>query len=61
MKTTENWEAVALKTVIDTLSGQTLDALSAQRQTEENNIGDTVCRKTEGKVLTIYFTDFVMQ
>jgi flagellar basal body-associated protein FliL len=61
VKTTENWEAVALKTTIDTLSGQTLDALSAQRQAEENSIGDAVCQKTEGKVLTIYFTDFVMQ
>jgi flagellar basal body-associated protein FliL len=61
VKTTENWEAVALKTVIDTLSGQTLDGLSAQRQAEENSIGDSVCRKTDGKVLTIYFTDFVMQ
>ena len=61
VKTTENWEAVALKTTIDTLSGQTLDALSAQRQAQENSIGDAVCRKTEGKVLTIYFTDFVMQ
>jgi flagellar FliL protein len=61
VKDTENWEAVALKTVIDTLSGQTLDALSAQRETDENNIGDAVCRKTDGKVLTIYFTDFVMQ
>ena len=47
--------------MIDALSGQTLEALSAHRQTEENSIGDTVCRKTEGKVLTIYFTDFVMQ
>jgi len=61
VKTTENWEAIALKTVIDTLSGQTLDTLSAQRQAEENNIGDAVCRKTDGKVPTIYFTDFVMQ
>jgi flagellar basal body-associated protein FliL len=61
VKTTENWEAVAAKTVIDALSGQTIEALSAHRQTEENQIGDTVCRKTEGKVLTIYFTDFVMQ
>jgi flagellar basal body-associated protein FliL len=61
VKTTENWEAIALKTVIDTLSGQTLDALSAQRQAEENSIGDAVCRKTDGKVPTIYFTDFVMQ
>ncbi len=61
VKTTENWEAVAAKTVIDALSGQTIDALSAHRQAEENTIGDTVCRKTEGKVLTIYFTDFVMQ
>jgi len=61
VKTTENWEAVAAKTVIDALSGQTVEALSARRQTEENQIGDSVCRKTEGKVLTIYFTDFVMQ
>ena len=61
VKTTENWEAVAAKTVIDALSGQSIEALSSHRQTEENNIGDTVCRKTEGKVLTIYFTDFVMQ
>jgi flagellar basal body-associated protein FliL len=61
VKTTENWEAVALKATIDTLSGQTIDALSAQRQAEENSIGDAVCLKTEGKVLTIYFTDFVMQ
>jgi len=61
VKTTENWEAVALKTTIDSLSGQTLDDLSAKRQAEEHAIGDAVCRKTEGKVLTIYFTDFVMQ
>ena len=61
VKTTENWEAVALKTAIDTLSGDTVENLSAQRQTEEHHIGDEVCRKTEGKVLTIYFTDFVMQ
>jgi flagellar basal body-associated protein FliL len=61
VKTTENWEAIALKTVIDSLSGQTLDDLAAQRQQDENRIGDAVCRKTDGKVLTIYFTDFVMQ
>ena len=61
VKNTENWEAVALKTVIDTLSGETIDTLSAQRQADENSIGDAVCRKTDGKVLTIYFTDFVMQ
>jgi flagellar basal body-associated protein FliL len=61
VKTTENWEAVALKTAIDTLSGDTVENLSAQRQAEEHSIGDAVCRKTEGKVLTIYFTDFVMQ
>ena len=61
VKTTENWEAVALKAVIDTLSGQTLDDLAAKRQQVENQIGDQVCRKTDGKVLTIYFTDFVMQ
>ena len=51
----------ALKTTIDSLSGQTLDVLTAKRQAEEHAIGDEVCRRTEGKVLTIYFTDFVMQ
>lgn len=61
IKTTENWEAIALKTVIDSLSGQTLDGLTATREKVENLIGDAVCRKTDGKVLTIYFTDFVMQ
>ena len=61
VKTTENWEAIALKTAIDSLSGQTLDDLAATRQKVENLIGDAVCRKTDGKVLTIYFTDFVMQ
>ena len=61
VKTTENWEAVALKVVIDSLSGQTIDSLAAKRQQVENLIGDSVCRKTDGKVLTIYFTDFVMQ
>ena len=58
---TENWEALALKTTIDRLSGQTLEALTAHRQAEEHTIGDAVCRQTEGKVLTVYFTDFVMQ
>jgi flagellar basal body-associated protein FliL len=61
VKTTENWEAIALKTVIDSLSGQTLDGLASTREKVENLIGDSICRKTEGKVLTIYFTDFVMQ
>jgi flagellar basal body-associated protein FliL len=61
VKKTENWEAVALKVAIDSLSGQTLDDLTAKRQAEEHAIGDEVCRKTEGKVLTVYFTDFVMQ
>jgi flagellar basal body-associated protein FliL len=61
IKTTENWEAIALKTVIDSLSGQTLDGLAGTREKVENLIGDAVCRKTDGKVLTIYFTDFVMQ
>src|SRR5260221_609046 len=61
VKTTENWEAVALKTTIDSLSGRTIDDLAGGRQKAEQSIGDTVCRKTEGKVLTVYFTDFVMQ
>jgi flagellar basal body-associated protein FliL len=61
VKKTENWEAIALKVAIDSLSGRTLDDLTAKRQAEEHAIGNEVCRKTEGKVLTVYFTDFVMQ
>lgn len=61
VKTTQNWEALALKTTIDSLSGRTIEDLAAGRQKAERTIGDTVCHKTEGKVLTIYFTDFVMQ
>ncbi len=61
VKTEENWEAVALKIAIDRLSGQTLETLTDKRQAEEHIIGDAVCRNTEGKVLTVYFTDFVMQ
>jgi flagellar basal body-associated protein FliL len=61
VKTTENWEAVALKAAIDSLSGRTVDDLATGRRKAEQGIGDAVCRSTEGKVLTIYFTDFVMQ
>jgi flagellar basal body-associated protein FliL len=61
VKTTENWEAVALKAAIDSLSGRTVDDLATGRRKAEQSIGDAVCRGTEGKVLTIYFTDFVMQ
>ena len=61
VKTTENWEAVALKAAIDSLSGRTIDDLAGGRRQAEQTIGDSVCRNTEGKVLTIYFTDFVMQ
>ena len=62
MKTTENWEAVAAKTVIDALSGQTVDSPDARTVRPRRTRSATpVCRKTEGKVLTIYFTDFVMQ
>jgi flagellar FliL protein len=61
VKTTENWEAIALKATIDSLSGRTIDDLAGGRRKAEQSIGDAVCRNTEGKVLTIYFTDFVMQ
>jgi flagellar basal body-associated protein FliL len=61
IKNTQNWEAVALKQTIDTLTGQTYDALSTQRQHQEEVIGEAVCRRTDGKVPTIYFTKFVMQ
>jgi flagellar basal body-associated protein FliL len=54
---------VTSQLVIDTFSGRTFaeltsDALRLQLQHE---IGNEVCEKTGGKVVTVYLTDFVMQ
>jgi flagellar basal body-associated protein FliL len=63
VKTTENWSSVASQLVIDTFSGRSFDELSSDtlRVQLEHQIGNEVCEKTAGKVVTVYFIDFVMQ
>jgi flagellar basal body-associated protein FliL len=54
---------VASQLVIDTFSGRSFDELSSDtlRVQLEHQIGNEVCEKTAGKVVTVYFIDFVMQ
>ena len=63
VKIKENWGSVASQLVIDTFSGRTFDELSNDtlRLSLQHQIGNEVCEKTDGKVVTVYFTDFVMQ
>ncbi len=63
VKTTENWGSLASQLVLDTFSGRTFAELSddSVRQKLEHQIGNEVCLKTDGKVVTTYFIDFVMQ
>jgi flagellar basal body-associated protein FliL len=63
VKTTENWSSVASQLVIDTFSGRSFAELSNDglRQQLQHQIGNEVCEKTDGKVVTVYFIDFVMQ
>ena len=63
VKTTENWGSIASQLVLDTFGGRTFADLSNDtvRETLEHQIGNEVCEKTEGKVVTTYFIDFVMQ
>jgi len=59
----ENWGSVTSQLVIDTFSGRTFDELTndALRLELQHQIGNEVCEKTDGKVVTVYLTDFVMQ
>ena len=63
IKTTENWSSVVSQLTLDTFSGRTFDQLSNDgfRVQLQHQMGDEVCLKTEGKVETVYFIDFVMQ
>jgi flagellar basal body-associated protein FliL len=63
VKTTENWSSVASQLVIDTFSGRSFAELSNDGLREElqHEIGNEVCEKTDGEVVTVYFIDFVMQ
>ena len=60
---TENWGSVASQLVIDTFSGRTFDELTNNtlRVELQREIGNEVCEKTDGEVVTVYLTDFVMQ
>jgi flagellar basal body-associated protein FliL len=63
IKIKENWSSVASQLVIDTFSGRSFDELSNDtlREQLQHQIGNEVCEKTDGKVVTVYFIDFVMQ
>ncbi len=63
VKTTENWSSLASQLVLDTFSGKSFAELSDDRvrETLQHQIGNEVCMKTDGKVITTYFIDFVMQ
>ena len=63
VKTTENWSSVASQLVLDTFSGRSFAELSNNglREQLQHQIGNEVCEKTDGKVVTVYFIDFVMQ
>jgi len=63
VKTTENWGSMVSQLVIDTFSGRSFDELTNDhlRQSLQHQIGNDVCEKTDGKVVTVYLTDFVMQ
>jgi flagellar basal body-associated protein FliL len=63
IKIKQNWSSVASQLVIDTFSGRSFAELSNDGLREElqHRIGNEVCTKTEGAVVTVYFIDFVMQ
>jgi flagellar basal body-associated protein FliL len=63
VKTTENWGSMVSQLVIDTFSGRSFTELTDDhlRQSLQHQIGNEVCEKTDGKVVTVYLTDFVMQ
>jgi flagellar basal body-associated protein FliL len=63
VKITENWGAMTGQLLIDTFSGRSFAELSSDslREQLQHKIGNEVCEKTDGKVVTVYFIDFVMQ
>ncbi|HEV7525553.1 MAG TPA: flagellar basal body-associated FliL family protein [Acidimicrobiia bacterium] len=63
VKIKENWGSIASQLAIDTFSGRSFAELSSDslRRQLQHEIGNEVCRRTEGKVVTVYFIDFVMQ
>ena len=63
IKIKENWGSLTSQLVIDTFSGRSFAQLSDEnlRQSLQHQIGNEVCMKTKGAVITVYFIDFVMQ
>lgn len=63
VKITENWGAMTGQLLIDTFSGRSFSELSNDglREQLEHKVGNEVCEKTDGKIVTVYFVDFVMQ
>jgi flagellar basal body-associated protein FliL len=63
VKLKDNWGSVAGQLVLDTFSGRTFAELSndALRKRLQQKIGQEMCLRTEGSVVTVYFIDFVMQ
>jgi flagellar basal body-associated protein FliL len=63
VKVKENWGSIASQLVIDTFTGRSFRELSkdALREQLQREIGNEICKKTAGKVVTVYVTDFVMQ
>jgi flagellar basal body-associated protein FliL len=63
IKIKENWGSLTSQLVIDTFSGRSFAQLSDEnlRLSLQHQIGNEVCMKTKGEVITVYFIDFVMQ
>ena len=63
VKITENWGSLVSQLTLDTFSGRSFDELSQDgvRENLQHQIGYETCEKTQGKVTTVYFIDFVMQ
>jgi len=63
IKIKENWGSLTSQLVIDTFSGRSFAQLSDEnlRLSLQRQIGNEVCMKTKGAVITVYFIDFVMQ
>jgi len=63
VKAEENWGSVVSQLVLDTFSGRSFAELSKDgvRVRLQHDIGYQACVRTGGKVVTVYFVDFVMQ
>jgi flagellar basal body-associated protein FliL len=63
VRATENWASLVSQLVIDTFSGRSFAELTHDgvRRQLQHEIGYETCERTAGKVVTVYFVDFVMQ